>query len=146
MSNNSKRLKKIMLNSKELAQTINQQSTTEGTLLPLVLTKWYLYRWFNKNNGKERKHREKPLLTLEHKQGSAIKTCQSATYRNGTKWNWRLPQNDFFTPGGVDSSQNTYPEQHLRRKEWRATININNYNNWTQRVMHSSFSFISLNP
>ncbi len=47
---------------------MNLQLTTEVFLPALALTKWSLYRWFKKNKGKERRHCEKPLLTVDHKQ------------------------------------------------------------------------------
>ncbi len=51
----------------EITQAMNQQSTTYEHLPTINLNKFSLYRWFKKNKGKEKRVKEKPLLTEEHK-------------------------------------------------------------------------------
>jgi hypothetical protein len=50
------------------ARTMNLQSAALDNMPTLTLDKFKLYRWFHKNNGKERKPVERPLLMEEHKQ------------------------------------------------------------------------------
>jgi hypothetical protein len=46
---------------------MNLQSATIEHLPTINLNKFSLYRWFKKNKGKEKRVKEKPLLTEEHK-------------------------------------------------------------------------------
>jgi hypothetical protein len=46
---------------------MNIQSATFEHLPTITLNKFSLYRWFKKNKGKEKRVKEKPLLTEEHK-------------------------------------------------------------------------------
>ncbi len=51
----------------ELAMAMNANSAARANLPTLTLDKFTLYRWFKKNRGKEKRMKERPLLTEEHK-------------------------------------------------------------------------------